>query len=311
MRAAVATLVALLLAAGSPAGIARAESAPLDSVASVAITVQDAARSTAFFRDVLGFTVASQEKTVGARWAPSATGLGPATVELVHLELGGTRVDLADWVDREGAAYPADSRSNDLWYEHVGIAVSDMKAAVARLEAAGVRPISEAPQVLPASNPGSAGIEVYCFRDPDGHPMELVHYPKGKGDARWQAPGHGVFLGVDHVALVVSDLDESVKFYAGRLGMSLAWRGDHSGPEQQGLFGVPGASLRVAGLREKHGPAVELLQYLEPKDGRPRPRDARANDLLVRYVVLGDSTDPGARLAVMSDPDGHLVKSPN
>jgi hypothetical protein len=51
------------------------------------------------------------------------------------------------------------------------------------------------------------------------------------------------------------------------------------GPEQERLNAVPRARLRITGLRAGAGPGIELLEYLEPRDGRPAPDDLRANDL--------------------------------
>jgi hypothetical protein len=37
--------------------------------------------------------------------------------------------------------------------------------------------------------------------------------------------------------------------------------------------------LRISGLRAASGPGVEFLEYLSPRDGRPAPKDTRANDM--------------------------------
>jgi hypothetical protein len=37
--------------------------------------------------------------------------------------------------------------------------------------------------------------------------------------------------------------------------------------------------LRITGLRAQRGPGVEFLEYLIPRDGRPAPKDTRANDI--------------------------------
>lgn len=52
------------------------------------------------------------------------------------------------------------------------------------------------------------------------------------------------------------------------------------GPEQERLNQVFGARLRITGLRVASGPGIEFLEYLSPRDGRPMPLDARANDLM-------------------------------
>jgi hypothetical protein len=43
---------------------------------------------------------------------------------------------------------------------------------------------------------------------------------------------------------------------------------------------VFGARLRITSLRASAGPGIEFLEYLSPRDGRPRPADSKANDVL-------------------------------
>jgi hypothetical protein len=85
-------------------------------------------------------------------------------------------------------------------------------------------------------------------------------------------------------------------------------------------------------MRSDSGPGVEVLEYLTPRDGRPRPADVRANDIVqwqttiatddidvlaeklgdahVRFVSTGVVTGPKDKVgfskgALVSDPDGH------
>ena len=51
------------------------------------------------------------------------------------------------------------------------------------------------------------------------------------------------------------------------------------GPEQEHLNNVAGARLHISGLRASVGPGIEFVEYLAPRDGRPAPKDTRANDL--------------------------------
>ncbi len=46
------------------------------------------------------------------------------------------------------------------------------------------RPTAEQipPQTLPLWNLIAGGIESFYFKDPDGHNLELIHFPVGKGD---------------------------------------------------------------------------------------------------------------------------------
>ena len=45
-----------------------------------------------------------------------------------------------------------------------------------------------------------------------------------------------------------------------------------------------GSRLRITALRAGAGPGVEFLEYLAPRDGRPYPADAKANDLLTWHT---------------------------
>src|SRR5438094_518151 len=87
-----------------------------------------------------------------------------------------------------------------------------------------VRPrrASTGPQLLPRTIPGAAGIRAFYFRDPDGHPLEVLQFPRDKGDPKWHAPSDRLFLGIDHTAIVVSDTRTSLAFYRDLLGFRVA-----------------------------------------------------------------------------------------
>jgi hypothetical protein len=63
------------------------------------------------------------------------------------------------------------------------------------------------------------------------------------------------------------------------LGLKLAGESMNYGTEQEHLNNVAGACLHISGLRAQSGPGIEFLEYLTPRDGRPAPKDSRANDL--------------------------------
>ena len=210
-----------------------------------------------------------------------------------------------------------------------------MDRAYARLRAHRVAHASSEPQRLPDWNPQAGGIRAFYFRDPEGHFLELIWFPKGKGDARWQQPGDRLFLGIDHTAIAVADTEASLGFWRDRLGLKVAGGAENWGTEQEHLNAVFGARLRITALRAARGPGVELLEYLTPRDGRPRPPDARANDLLHWQTVLvaRDTAKLATRLLsgrvafhspgavrleradlgfgeafLAADPDGHAVR---
>ena len=141
-----------------------------------------------------------------------------------------------------------------------------------------VRHASIGPQRIPEWNKAAAGIRAFYFKDPDGHNLEIIYFPPGKGDPRWQKSDK-LFLGIDHTAIVVSDTARSLKFYGDALGLKLVGESENYGPEQERLNNVFGARLHISGLQAPSGPGIEFLEYLQPGPGRPYPVDSRTNDI--------------------------------
>jgi catechol 2,3-dioxygenase-like lactoylglutathione lyase family enzyme len=274
-RRAPAAAMAEDLQAGAPAS--RGLAAPV-VVDSVAITVADLDASVAWYRDVLSFTKVEESEVHGDE-VERLQGVFGARVRRARLRLGEEFLELWDYLAPEGRPVPADSRSNDRWFQHVAIVVRDMQQAYARLRAHDVRHASAGPQRLPAWNPAAGGIEAFYFKDPDGHVLEVIWFPPGKGDPRWQHPTDQLFLGIDHTAIVVEDSERSLSFWRDTLGLRLAGGSENWGIEQERLNNVFGARLRITTLRGERGPGVELLEYLAPRTGRSYPPDSSSNDL--------------------------------
>jgi catechol 2,3-dioxygenase-like lactoylglutathione lyase family enzyme len=271
-------LAAILLAGISPAPAA--DRAPVViGVDSIALTVSDLDRSIDFFTRVLTFEKIS-EVEVSGEGIERLQGVFGARLRVARLRLGDEVVELQEYLAPRGRPIPADSRSNDLWFQHIAIIVSYMDQAYRRLRENRVEHASSGPQRLPDWNRAAGGIEAFYFKDPDGHPLEILRFPAGKGDPKWRRSADRLFLGIDHTAIVVSDTERSLEFYRDRLGMKVAGESENYGPEQERLNNVFGARLRITALRAAAGPGIELLQYLSPAGGRPRPADARPNDLM-------------------------------
>src|SRR4029453_17923987 len=148
-------------------------------------------------------------------------GLFGIRMRIVRMRLGGEQIELTEYLAPRGRRIAEDSRSNDRWFQHVAIIVSDMDTAYARLRQHHVQYASPEPQRLPDWNPNAGGIKAFYFKDPDGHPLEILEFPAGKGDVRWQASGR-LFLGIDHTAIVVGDTQRSLRFYRDALGLRVA-----------------------------------------------------------------------------------------
>ena len=279
----------------------------VSAVDAIGITVADMDRALAFYRDLFGF-VAVSEATIDG----DAHALARARRRIVRMRLGDEAIELVQWLRPNGRPVPPDSRSNDRWFQHIAIIVSDMDQAYLRLQRHKVEAISPAPQRLPDWNPGAGGIRAFYFKDPDGHPLEVLEFPADKGDPKWRRPSDRVFLGIDHTAIVVAETEAAVRFYRDTLGLRLVGRGENWGPEQERLNNVGGARVRITMLRAAAGVGVELLEYLLPRDGRPAPADARASDLTHWHTIMtADPQRAAAKpisLGLVRDPDGHAVE---
>lgn len=314
------------------ADAAAGNAALVDAVLGVEVVVSDLNRSRTFF-ELLGFTAVREEELSGAA-EEQRTGIAQARVRRLELALGAERLVLRQFVaPAAGRPLPPDSRGNDLWFQHVAIVVRDMDKAYGWLRAHRVAHVSSGPQTLPRWNKNAAGIRAFYFVDPDGHTLELIHFPRGKGDARWQTQASCrrtpeelcQFLGIDHTAITVSDTDASLAFYRDRLGLRLVGESENYGTEQERLNGVFAARLRITTLRASAGPGIELLEYLSPRGGRPALPDARTNDLAHWQVdLLAPSADAvwsaahagggrgvtrtsSGREALVRDRDGHAL----
>jgi catechol 2,3-dioxygenase-like lactoylglutathione lyase family enzyme len=328
--------LALLLGWCTSTALARPSSGPalVDAVEAVGMTVADMERAVAFYSKVLSFEVVSDVEVAGEAYE-HLQGVFGLRMRVVRLQLGEECVVLTEYLTPMGRPAPVDARSNDHWFQHIAIIVSDMDRAYQWLRRHRVQHVSTGPQRLPDWNPNAGGIKAFYFQDPDGHPLEILQFPPGKGDPRWHRPTDRLFLGIDHTAMVVGNTEASLRFYRDVLGLQVVGESENYGTEQEHLNNVFGARLRITTLRASAGPAIEFLEYLAPRDGRPRPADARANDLIhwqttlvtrdvtsatrrVRAdhvslvspgaVALPERTLGFARGLLVRDPDGHVMQ---
>jgi catechol 2,3-dioxygenase-like lactoylglutathione lyase family enzyme len=305
---------------------------PQVAIESAGMTVSDMDRAVEFY-SALTFQKVSDIEVFGDEFE-HLEGVFGARMRIVRMQLGNEHLDLTQYLAPPGRPVPTDSRSNDLWFQHAAIVVRDMDEAFDKLRALKVQFVSTGPQTLPPSIKAAAGIKAFYFRDPDQHNLEIIYFPPGKGDPRWQEKTDKLFLGIDHTAIGISNTDASLKFYRDLLGMRKAGESENFGTEQEHLNQVFGAHLRITGMRASSGPGIEFLEYLTPRDGRPRPLDLHANDIVhwqtmvattdlglsakklrdahVRFISPGVVVMPKVKAgfskgALVSDPDGHDV----
>src|SRR5213596_1361275 len=294
IKFAIAALFALLIATSFA-------QSPQVTVKSVGMTVSDMDRSVAFYSE-LAFQKVSDVEVLGEQYE-HLEGVFGARMRIVRMQLGNEYLDLTEYLAPRGRPIPADSRSNDLWFQHIAIVVRDMDQAFEKLRALKVQFVSTGPQTLPPSIAAAAGIKAFYFRDPDQHNLELIYFPTGKRDPRWQEKTDNLFLGIDHTAIGIANTEVSLHFYRDLLGLRKAGESENFGTEQEHLNQVFGARLHITGMRANAGPGVEFLEYLSPRDGRPRPSDIHANDIVHWQTIMAtDDVD----LMVKKLRDAHV-----
>src|SRR6266567_3244367 len=272
-------------------------------VGAIGLTVGDLDRELMFYTNTLPFELVSIPEASN-REQDALLGLSDVKLRVAMLRLGDERITLTEHIGVKGRPIPADSQSYDHWFQHIAIVVRDMDKAYEQLRQHKVKHISTAPQTLPAWNKGAAGIKAFYFRDPENHVLEIIFFPPGKGDPKWQHAGTKpesglpLFLGIDHTAIVVSNTDKSLAFYRDLLGLRVAGESENYGVEQEHLNQVFGARLHITGLRAEHGPGIEFLEYITPPGGRALPENAKANDLIFwdTHLVADDVATLSAKL---------------
>jgi len=265
--------------------LAQQHPALVDGVDAIGITVSDMDRAVDFYSKVLTFEKVSDVEVAGENYE-HLEGVFGLRMRVVRMRLGDEFIELTEYLAPKGRPIPVDSRSNDRWFQHIAIIVSDMDKAYAQLRQNKVEHASSGPQRLPEWNKNAAGISAFYFKDPDEHPVEVLEFPPDKGAEKWHRPTNKLFLGIDHTAIVVGDTEASLKFYRDVLGLYVAGESENYGTEQEHLNNVFGARLRITALRGTTGPGIELLEYLAPRNGRPFPADEHANDIVHRHTIL-------------------------
>ena len=278
-------------------------SRPVNALVRFGLNSPAASRLVAFYEQAFGAQLHSREALHELRWAGIEGG-----AERTTLSLGTATVEILEF-DHPGRAYPRELSPYDPRFQHFAIVVTDMQRAMERLRAfVGWTAIStEGPQTLP---PETGAVTAFKFRDPDGHPLELLEFSKGKSPAYWQREiATGIVSGIDHSALSVRHLEISINFYQS-LGLRVSARTLNQGREQERLDGVAAPRVDVVALAPHLAtPHVELLHY---RTGSPPPVAMLAvNDTAASRLIFsaGDSEDPHPACGrLVQDPDGHFLE---
>ena len=266
-------------------------------IARFSLTSADPGKLARFYVEVLGFTP-------GIAYSVDASVYGaPGMATVRRLRLGAQEIELVGF-DQPGAPYPPDSTSHDGWFQHLALVTNDIAQAHARLTGTvdwdavttGGRPVQ-----LPRT---SGGVTAFKFRDPEGHPLELLAFAAGEAPSFWAgSPSAGPCIGIDHSAIVVADAASSIAFYA-ELGLTAGSRSLNRGLEQDALDGARDVEVGVTGLSHAGAtPHLELLAYDAPavRTGIVGPADVACSRSVLTYAEAGQPT------RILADPDGHRV----
>ncbi|MEM7552594.1 MAG: VOC family protein [Cyanobacteria bacterium P01_A01_bin.84] len=261
------------------AGLANAQNAI--SVEKVSLTVSNLEKSVPFYANLLDFNVNASYELKGEAFR-NLYGIDnvKTTARVVLLSLGNEKVELIEFIDEDRKLrIPEDSKSNDGWFQHMAIVVSNMEEAYKKLLENGVEHVSTRPQTLPEYISAAAGIKAFYFKDPDGHNLEIIFFPQGKGNPKWQGQTEKLFLGIDHTAIGIGKTSIAMPLYRDILEMNLTGSSNNFGYEQEHLNQVFGANLVISGLTAKRGISIEFLDYIAPPGGRSYPKDSQTTDL--------------------------------
>ena len=260
--------------------------ATLTAILAFRLVTQDPQRLLAFYT-AMGFAADEPQPIPAAEMALAGLQGGGTRRAL---RLGGQCIELEQF-EQPGRPYPPDVTGADSRFQHLALVADNAAAAWSRACALGATAISvHGPVTLPAS---SGGVTAIKFRDPEGHPLELLQM---SGPLRTDAPS---LLGIDHSAISVSDVQASREFYEA-LGLRRGPQTFNHGPTQAALDGLVGSEVDVVPLLpDSKTPHLELLGYRTPS---PRRAERLApNDVAATRTVWRTDRD-----VLLRDPDGHL-----
>jgi catechol 2,3-dioxygenase-like lactoylglutathione lyase family enzyme len=228
----------------------------------------------------------------------------------LRLRLGKATLEILQF-DEPGRPYGSDFTASDSDFQHFAIVVADMNGAFERLrQVSGWSALStDGPQHLPAS---SGGVHAFKFRDPEGHPLELLSFPADRVPTQWDDPDPNlVFLGIDHSAIAVADTDRAIQYYE-NIGLTVFAQTVNRGIEQQRLDGIENPIVDVIGLAPQvHTPHVELLHYHRSAAGARL--SLKANDIGASRLIFEAAAPTGHAATtwqqqLLQDRDGHFLQ---
>ena len=252
-------------------------------IAQVAISSLDGVRSHDWYARGLGYLPAGGRQPTADLSA--VQGVPNAQVASLHWLVDRQeffQLEIFQYASPDVRPQPADRRASDIGYASIGVWVADLDATLGALARLGTSPLS-----APAGPPGARRV---CVLDPDGVLVELREdYLPAPDAAEPARPSAGV--ATRSVTVSVPNLEHSMQYFAGAIGMRpAAGVVLHTG-EHEALWGLRGARARraVLGAGDLW---LEVVQYLDPV-GRPRPAGYRITDQGILNIAVASRSLAG------------------
>jgi catechol 2,3-dioxygenase-like lactoylglutathione lyase family enzyme len=241
----------------------------------------------------VGIVVSDLERTVpfytklfGARevWRASIESIG---LDIVYLQIGGNMFEFLAFQDRSHESGP----------DHFGFLTDDLDGDYARLVAAGYESVLE-----PRISGSGVGRQAFVL-DSDGTRIELL---QRELPVRFEPADHPIVASVDHIALLVDDLDKALAFYVEAIGMNVLRKVAIPGTDVSVTYLDIGTDVLELLPRPTTGQRIEHIALRVPDAGAA----------LAFFVSEGAKPDgpsrPAAsgigRIGSITDPDGVVIE---
>lgn len=122
---------------------------------------------------------------------------------------------------------------------------------------------------------------------------------------------------IDHMAVVVSDLEKSKRFYIGSFGFKEAYEKVIEGKEYETVTGIPDVRIKVAALKINENTNLELVEFID-EESAPKPGFNhfalvvddidKYNKTLPNPISRPVKVPSGKVFFYVKDPDGNMIE---
>lgn len=267
-------------------GVALAQAPPSPAVVGFMHAIHatgDVEKTLAFYTEVFG--LAGQVRQFPNNAVPILTNSPGVTLRVAMTQIPGNgygmNFELTEFSNVE--RHPAEPEIWDQGAPHMKFRVRDIEPVAAALKKVGARTLTRSGAPVSVKTP-LGDVKAIFFKDPDGYIVEAVQTP-----APADAPAGNLIGSI--MGLTVGDLDASMKFWHGTLGLDVS--GDQkfsTDAAMLDLMGVPkGGSFRsVAGVMPGSKARIEFTEFkgMPRKEFSLRVPDPGASGMAIRVAHI-------------------------